>query len=362
MNMINNICKNCGAAYPVDRFQASCPECGGSYTLSGLDYDPSQLGKGPGMWAYSSLFDAYHVPAAYLGEGQTPLIQREVDGHAFYAKMESLNPSGSFKDRNAAYLTALLKSWNITKVIEDSSGNAGAALAFYCAAFGIEAHIFVPENTSGPKIRQIKNCGARINYIAGERINAQKAAIQQAESGNGFYASHAALPFGMAAYATIAFEIFEQLGKLPDRVFAPIGHGSLFYGILLGFGAVARYYAIKRPAMIGVQPAVCAPLVKAWHNEVFDHQQGKSLAEGAVITRPVRGDEILKALVPGFDDVIAIEETDIAEAVLDLTRSGLYVEPTSALVYAALKHLNLPENDLNVLVFTGNGLKSELEF
>lgn len=353
---------NCGTPYPLDRIQSSCSECGGLYTLSGLEYEPSKLNNGSGMWAYSGLFDVFNVEETYLGEGQTPLIQREVEGHKFFAKMESLNPSGSFKDRNAAYLTAILKKFGIKQVIEDSSGNAGAALAFYCAAFGIDAHIFVPENTSGPKIRQIKNCGARISYIAGERVNAQKAALQLSASGDGIYASHAALPFGVAAYATIAFEVFEQLGKLPKRIFAPIGHGSLFYGLLLGFEVVAKYYALKRPAMIGVQPAVCAPLVKAWHKEVFNYQKGKSLAEGAVIARPVRGDDILKALIPGYDELIEIEETDITEAVLTLARSGLYVEPTSALVYAALKKLDLPENDLNVLVFTGNGLKSEIEF
>lgn len=360
--MINYFCMNCGAPFPRDNFLVSCYQCGGLFTLTGLEYDPSKLRQLSGMWTYAALFDAFNVEPTYLGEGQTPLIKRVVGGNHFYAKMESLNPSGSFKDRNAAYLTSLLKSHRIAKVIEDSSGNAGAALAFYCAAFGIDAQIFVPENTSGPKIRQIKNCGAQISYISGERRNAQKAAMEQVELGNGFYASHAVLPFGVAAYATIAFEIFEQLGKMPDRVFVPIGHGSLFYGILLGFEALSKNYLIKRPAMIGVQPSFCAPLVKTWHKEAFEIQQGKSLAEGAVITEPVRGDEILKALEPGNDDLIAIEEIEIIEAVSTLTKSGIYVEPTSALVFAGLKRINQSNNDLNVLVFTGNGLKSNLEF
>jgi len=360
--MIRYFCMICGAPYPEGGLTVTCPNCGGLFTLDGLEYEPSKTRQLSGLWYYVDLFDAYGVEPAYLGEGQTPLISRVVEGHQFFAKMESLNPSGSFKDRNAAYLTAMMRKHGIRKVIEDSSGNAGAALAFYCAAFGIETHIFVPEETSGPKIAQIINCGAQISYIPGERRNAQKAALEQAELGNGFYASHAALPFGVAAYATIAFEIIEQLGKMPDRVFVPIGHGSLFYGILIGFEAVAKTYSIRRPAMIGVQPAFCAPLVKAWLKEAFVNQKGKSLAEGAVITEPVRGPEILRNLKSGYDDLIAIEECEIATAFSALAKSGIYVEPTSALVYAGLKRLNPPKNELNVLVFTGNGLKSKIEF
>jgi len=323
-----------------------------------LSYDPLLKTSKPGMWAYRKMISDTDLPISYLGEGKTPLVERTLGKYHFYAKLESLNPSGSFKDRNAAVLTSYLRKLQITKVFEDSSGNAGAALAFYSSAFGIRSRIFVPENTSGPKIHQIQKSGAEVVYVSGLRINAQKAAIAALNEENTVYASHAALPFGMGAYATIAFELFEQLDQLPDKVYCPIGHGSLFFGILAGFDAISRYLGKPRPAMIGVQPDVCAPLVAEWEGNEFDFQGTTSLAEGTLIPNPIRRDEIMKSLIPGFDNLIRVSEDEIAKAHFELLQGGLYVEPTSAMVFAALKQFPYPNESLNVLVFSGNGLKS----
>lgn len=305
------------------------------------------------------MFDSVGLPLSYLGEGQTPLVERSVEGYKFFGKLESLNPSGSFKDRNAAMLVSILSKRGIKTVVEDSSGNAGSALALYASAFGIASRIFVPAGTTGPKIEQIRKCGADIVEVPGARQNAREAVQKAIQEGLGVYASHAELPFGMAAYATIAFEIFEQLGRMPGRVFCPIGHGSLFYGILLGFEALAaRIGAVVRPAMVGVQPERCAPLVAAWRGQEFNYQGQPSLAEGTVISNPVRKTEILEALIPEFDSLIDVTEQEIADSQLSLSTNGIYVEPTSAMVYAALKKVEYKDNDFDVLVFTGNGLKS----
>lgn len=330
--------------------------------MASLEYDSSKKTKAPGMWAYQDLIDPYQLLPSYLGEGNSPLVEREIAGRRFFAKLESLNPSGSFKDRNASYLTSLIRARGIDQVVEDSSGNAGAALAFYTSAFGIETKIFVPEGTSGPKITQIRNCGAELVFVPGARKNAQTEVLKAAEAQHAAYASHAALPFGMAGYATIAFEIYEQLGKLPDRVFCPIGHGSLFLGILMAFEAIARSCGRERPAMVGVQPAVCAPLYAAWHGSTKQIECRPSLAEGAVIAEPVRGPEILAALENGHDDILAIEEEDIANSQRILSRNGIFIEPTSAMVYSGLRKKEWNQDEINVLVFTGNGLKSNREF
>lgn len=359
--MAKFVCVDCGQNYPSEGLPYVCPSCGGIFTLSELTYDPNQKQLLPGMWSYKSIMGVEANPACYLGEGQTALVERTLNGYHFYAKLESLNPSGSFKDRNSAIVSSFLKTRKIQNVVEDSSGNAGASLALYAAGFGVKAQIFVPAGTTGPKVDQIVACGASVEAIPGRRENAHQAALAELEKGNRVYASHAMLPFGLAGYATIAFEIFEQLGRLPEVVYCPIGHGSLFLGILLGFKAICEHLVLaERPRMIGVQPERCAPLVSAWNNQPFTPGNLTSLAEGTMVTNPMRGKEILRNLVAGYDELLAIPEVEIEPARNELARMGIYIEPTSAMVYAALKDSAFT-SELNVLVFSGNGLKYRVD-
>lgn len=356
--MAKFVCLECGQEYPSEGLPYVCPCCGGIFTLTELIFDPKEMNTLPGLWAYKNLMGVGKNPVCYLGEGRTSLVEREHNGIKFYAKLESLNPSGSFKDRNSAIVTSFLKDRGIQNVVEDSSGNAGASLAHFAAGFAIKAKIFVPAGTSGPKLDQIIASGASVEAIAGPRENAHQAALAELEKGASVYASHAMLPFGMAGYATIAFEIYEQLGRLPDAVYCPIGHGSLFLGILLGFKAICTHIGqANRPKMIGVQPERCAPLVSAWNDQPFTPGNLSSLAEGTMVTSPVRGKEILSELKAGYDDLLAIPEEEIEPARIELARMGIYVEPTSAMVYAGLKKKSACGGEVNVLVFSGNGLK-----
>ena len=355
--MARFVCVNCGNCYPNEGLPHHCPSCGGFFTLTDLVYDPKAKRGLPGMWAYRELMGVSENPVCYLGEGQTALVERKTDTLSFYAKLESLNPSGSFKDRNSAIVSSFLRARGVRSVVEDSSGNAGASLALYTAAFGIDSKIFVPTGTTGPKVRQIIDSGAQVVPVAGPRENAHQAALAELLKGKDVYASHAMLPFGMAAYATIAWEIFEQLGQLPDRVFCPIGHGSLFFGLLQGFKAISQYLGLsKRPGMIGVQPERCSPLASAWRGQQLVKSGLPSLAEGTMVADPVRGKEILAELKPGWDNLVAVAESEIWLTYSDLARMGIYVEPTSAMVYTALKNCPAAEG-INVLVFSGNGLK-----
>lgn len=362
--MTKFVCKDCGADYPLTGLPHRCLKCGGIFTLQDLDYDSTSRTDEKGFWRYRGLLGVGQNLSCYLGEGQTPMIYQEIAGKKVFCKLESLNPSGSFKDRNSAITMSFIKQRGINRVVEDSSGNAGASLAMYAAAHGVESRIFVPESTSGPKMRQIQDFGAEINYVSGPRENANKAVIEAIEDNNGpcAYASHALLPFGMAAYASIAFEIYEQLGKLPDRVFCPIGHGSLFYGVLKGFEAIAKYSGgVERPKMIGVQPERCCPVVSSWRGQEFVLSQLISVAEGTLIAKPVRGEEILSELRKGWDDLCAVSEGAIIQAFKDLAKSGIYVEPTSAMAFAGLQELGQEFVENDVIIFTGSGLKSRVK-
>jgi threonine synthase len=354
-------CSQCELPYPSEGLPHQCPRCGGIFALAAFTFPRDSLGLGNslGIWRYQSAFGLTEdTPVTYLGEGDTPLVLRNVQGKRVAFKMENLNPSGSFKDRGTAVLTSMLLMRGIKEVVEDSSGNAGASLAAYSAAFGIRSHIFVPAYASGPKINQMKASNANVISITGSRENAHQAAIEYVKETGFPYASHALLPFGLAGIASISFEIYEQLGELPGTIVTPVGHGSLFRGIQLGLQALQQQFDIQQEVkMVGVQPARCAPLVARWIGRPFGGGRKPSLAEGTQILAPVHGEKILNSLQRGRDEMISIEEEEILLAFHSLAKMGFYVEPTSALVWVAYQQFGLHWPEPIVLILTGSGLK-----
>ena len=354
-------CSQCHLSYPSQGLPHLCPRCGGVFELAELSFPQgSELLTGnPGVWRFRNMFGLpVDASITYLGEGNTPLVVREVLGQQVAFKLESLNPTGSFKDRGTAVNVSLLLARGMSEVVEDSSGNAGASLAAYTAAFGIKSHIFVPSSASGPKLNQMQSFGADVIPVEGPRENAHQAALDYIAEHKVPYASHALLPFGMAGIATISFELREQLGELPGTVVAPIGHGSLFDGIFLGLQAMQRQMETKNSVkMVGVQPARCAPLVAIWNSQPFTGGKEPTIAEGTQILKPVRGEQILTSLQRVKDELIAIDEEEILPAHDELAKLGFYVEPTSAMVWAAYRHYGSHWPEPIVLILTGSGLK-----
>jgi len=222
----------------------------------------------PGYWRYRHAFGL--PPAASfvsLGEGNTPLLWDDFSGRMLGLKLESLNPSGSYKDRGSAVLLSFLKSRGVTAAVEDSSGNAGASFAAYAARAQVTGRVYVPESASGPKRQQIEMYGAELMRIPGPRSEAARAVMAEVEQGVP-YASHAYLPFGLAGIATIAYEIYEQMGRtVPGTIIAPVGHGGLLLGIVRGFQTLEAAGLIKsQPYYVGVQAAACDPVVRAFHH------------------------------------------------------------------------------------------------
>ncbi len=355
------VCTSCGLPYPESGLPHQCPGCGGVFGIERLEFlEKAAIQNAlPGIWRYRSAFGLPgNANMVYLGEGGTPLVGREVARKRVFFKLENLNPTGSFKDRGSALLVSFMLSRGVTEVVEDSSGNAGASLAAYAAAVGIKSHIFVPSFASGPKLQQMQAYGARVVRVPGAREAAHQAALSFASERGLPYASHALLPMGIPGIASTAFELIEQLGQMPGSIVAPIGHGSLFLGLILAVRAIrAQQPGASLPVMVGAQPANCAPLVANWEKREFGGCQGSSLAEGTQIETPVRARQILSLLDPSRDALVAITEDELLSAWQALAKMGFYVEPTSALVWAACDKLidDLPEPV--VLVFSGSGLK-----
>lgn len=316
--------------------------------------DPISIRKDlQGMWRYLPFLPLKREEnIVSMGEGMTPLISLQHAGKKLYAKLEFLFPSGSFKDRGASFLMSKLKELGIDEIVEDSSGNAGSAMAAYAAIAGIKCHIVVPNNCDEAKIRQMQQYGAQIIQVAGNR---QMASDKARELAARFYhAGHAINPWFFMGTMTFAFEIWEQ-NAIPEEIIFPTGNGTLILGAYLGFKLLKEKGLISElPRLSVAQSDACAPLFYRFKKMEFPGST-QGLAKGILVENPVRAEEILEAVRLSNGHIYTCTEKEILDAGLSLAQKGLYVEYSSAVAYAVL-HQSKTEHIL--IPLTGSGLKN----
>lgn len=313
------------------------------------------------IWRYAAALPFAPEDPITMGEGCTPLVPRVIGGASVLLKCEWFMPTGSFKDRGASVMLSLLRAQGVMDVLEDSSGNGGAAVSAYAAAGGMNATIFVPASTSPAKTVQSRAAGATIRLIPGTRQDCADAALT--ESTRLFYASHNWHPFFLHGTKTLAYELWEDLGfAAPDNIIVPCGAGSNVLGCGIGFAELLRVGEIDRlPRIFAAQPANCAPIARAFLNQPPIPAQ-PTIAEGTAIAQPLRTLEVNQMLTDSGGGAVMLSEEEIVAATLELARSGIYVEPTSAQAAAAFARLladgTIRADETTVVVLTGTGLKS----
>ncbi len=318
----------------------------------------------PTLWRYREALPlADGVTPVSLGESVTPLVRISIGGIPVLVKQDHLFPSGSFKDRGAAVMISRLRHLGIGHVVEDSSGNAGCAVAAYCARAGIGCDIYVPRSTSPAKLTQLEYYGAHIHRVEGTREDVAHAAREAARSS--YYASHVWDPFFVHGTKTFAYEVAEQLGwRAPDAVVVPVGNGTLLLGAFIGFAELKAMRIIDRmPQLIGVQASACAPLEGAWRaggSDLPSVASVPSLADGIAVREPARWRSIIEAVRWSGGGILQVSEGAIRSALLELGRMGFFVEPTAAVAIAGARELlrRPGERETVVSVFTGTGLKA----
>ncbi len=325
-------CRKCNKNYPINSLTYQC-ECGG-------------------------LFDFYkeeneQLPTDIsLGEIETPLLQRRLGGYLVHLKLDYFMPSGSFKDRGAYTTVNVLKKLGIQEIVEDSSGNAGAAFAAYCAAADIKCNIYLPAHTSEGKIKQIAAYGANIVKIAGSRDDVS-AAIRTAAQ-HTYYASHVYNPLFFEGTKSIAHELYRQMG-IPDYIFVPSGNGTMLLGVYKGFKELG-----KLPKIIAVQSSHCAPFYNKFHNLPPTPVQS-TVAEGIAVGTPMRIDEMIEAVKESGGTVIKVDDPAVEKMKLELDAMGIYAEPTSAATPAGMvqyaTQYGFAPNAKIIVPLTGSGLK-----
>lgn len=324
-----------------------CEECGTEYPVGGLDYKCAcgglfQLLKEPGETIELSVS---------LGEVETPVLERTLGGVEMRLKLDCLQPTGSFKDRGAFALINAIKALGIKEVVEDSSGNAGAAIAAYCAAAGIKCTICLPQVTSEGKIKQALAYGASVKKIPGDRDAVAQATLESAKTV--YYASHVYNPLFFEGTKSMAAELVGQCG-IPDYIFVPAGNGTMLLGAYRGFKEAGGL-----PRIIAVQSSRCAPIFSMFHGLPISPVE-PTAAEGIAVGTPARAREIISAVRESGGDIITVEDSEVMDAREGLAKMGIYVEPTAGAAPAgAIKYFaGRGAGGLNVVVpLTGSGLK-----
>ncbi|MEU8760430.1 pyridoxal-phosphate dependent enzyme [Streptomyces sp. NPDC048659] len=366
------VCPRCQVHAPDSSLTWCCPRCRGPWDLEFTAAPvslPSLASRVNSLWRYEEALPLATEPAhgtqaphVTLGEGRTPLVP--LDG-AVSAKLDFLMPTLSFKDRGAVMLAELARRLGPRTVLADSSGNAGTAIAAYCARAGLDCAVYVPEATSAKKLEQIRAHGARTVVVPGDREATARAARAAADEPGVFYASHVYNPHFLHGTKTYVYELWEDLGgRLPDTLVLPVGNGTLLLGAALAVEELLAHELVeRRPVLVAVQAEAVAPLAAAFRAGAAEPAAPApvrpTLAEGIAIPAPPRAARILRAVRACGGTFRTVTEEQLRAAQLDLARRGLYVEPTGAACWAAVRAA--PERPgTTVLPLCGAGAKTGL--
>ncbi|WP_122034458.1 pyridoxal-phosphate dependent enzyme [Aliivibrio sp. EL58] len=299
-----------------------------------------------------------------FNETITPLCQAEISGTPVLVKLDSLQPTGSFKDRGASLVINYLNNHGITSIAEDSSGNGGSAYAGYAAKGNMQCNIFVPAGTSKGKTTQTRLYGANCIEIKGTREDVALAAIESSVTHGSHYVGHNWHPLFIEGVKSIAYEIWEQCGyKAPDNFVVPAGNGSLLAGAYIGFSELLKGGEIsKLPRLFGIQSESIQPFVQTFNNKEINITSENTIAEGIKIKRSSRMNEIVQFVKETNGNFISVNEQQIQSALKEMGAQGFFIEPTSATAFAGIAQLiktqEIKPDELTVGVVTGNGLKA----
>lgn len=307
--------------------------------------------SGRGLWRYRADLAIEGDPIT-LGEGETPLIAYE----KFLLKLEGISPTGSFKDRGAATAITAARAAGARTVVEDSSGNAGTAIAAYAAAAALKARIFAPADIVPAKARAIQVLGAELVKVSGPRSAVTQAAVAAAREA--YDVGHARDDSFLEGTKTIAYELFEELGADLHDIVMPVGMGTILIGLAMGFADLVGAGRLERaPRLHGIQSEACAPLVRgAPIGRPAPVVPQPSVADGIRIPEPTRAERSYNAVRYSGGRWVSVSETAIEREWREAARLGLLMEPTSAVSIAGARVLNAPAG--SVLIITGSGLKA----
>jgi threonine synthase len=374
------LCPECGHVYDAGELQTFCNDCASplvaQYDLSALQLlSKDEVRRRPkGLWRWHELLPLKHAQSRIiLGEGDSPLLQTprlaETLGMGrLYIKDESGQPTGTFKARGLAMAVSKAIELGVEEFVIPTAGNAGSALAAYAARAGKKAHIFMPQDAPRVNQEEVRIYGADLVLVDGLIDEAGKQAREMAEKHGWFDVSTFKEPYRLEGKKTMGLELAEQFDwQLPDVIIYPTGGGTGLVGMWKAFSELGEmnWIGSKRPKMVSVQAAGCAPIVRAFANQAgrAAYWEGaETIAAGLRVPSAFADRLILNALYSSGGTAVAVTDEEILEAQTEVAAlEGVFTAPEGAATYAAVKHLRddgwLNVDDEIVLYNTGSGLK-----
>lgn len=353
-------CPKCNREFDFDPYLYKCPRCkiplNIKWNMEMRDFAVDKESKG--IFKFKKFFPP-GLQTTSLGEGDTHII--DFNRKNLFFKLEYLNPSGSFKDRGSALAIAAVKRIGLKEVNEDSSGNAGSSIALYSAAFGIKANIYMPVDAPENKKNLVKIFGGYLN-LEKDREKAHLKAVEDSIKKKIYYIGHVLNPFFIQGLKSISYEIY--LKKLfPTDIFIPVGSGGLYLGIYYGYKDLIEIGLIDNlPRLHTVEASGYERVSKEIYGKEIYPGTRTILADGVRVSGPPRLYEVLSVLKESDGISVVVSDDEIRNSTKSLIRKGLFVEPTSATVYAAYKKVleeKLVDKDGKILLpLTGSGFKA----
>jgi len=381
MNVTHLECAACGLRHEAQQLQNLCRECGKPLLVRyDLERAAASLTKeslqerSADLWRYREVLPVAHEEnIVSLGEGWTPLLRAERLGgqlglSELYIKDESQNPTQSFKARGMTAAVSMAKELGARKLAVPSAGNAAGALAAYAARAGLEAHIFMPKDTPRANIVECEQTGAHVTLLDGLITECGAEVGRRKEAEGWFDVSTLKEPYRVEGKKTLGYELAEQLGwELPDVIVYPTGGGTGLIGMWKAFEEMEamKWIGSKRPRMVTVQAAGCAPIVRAFaEGKRFadEFADAATTASGLRVPKAIGDFLILDALRESGGTAISVTDAELIAATREIgAAEGLFCAPEGAACLPALKQMlasgEVKSTERIVLFNTGAGVK-----
>lgn len=373
------ICSRCREPLPANQIANLCA-CGGPLLV---EYDLQSIARNwhrsdlqtasASMWRYAPVLPADLADAVTRNEGWTPLLLAgalggELGIEKLWIKDEGRNPTGSFKARGLACAVTMLRKFGVTTVAIPSAGNAGGALAAYASLAGMHAHVYMPSDVPQSNFLEASAHGASVKLIRGLISDCGRMVAEDSKRHGWFDISTLKEPYRIEGKKTMGYEIAEQLGwRMPDAIVYPCGGGVGLIGIWKAVRELEElgWISGRRPRMICVQAAGCAPVVTAFHEgrDLVDlWPEAHTVASGLRVPKPLGDALVLQAVRESGGTAIAVSDEEMLDSALQLARTeGLFAAPETGACLAAVSKLKgsgeLKSTDETVVISTGSGFK-----
>lgn len=368
-------CANCGHSHPADRLQTVCTECAGPllvrYQLDNSDMPSlaAVLARTAGQFRFHEVLPTNAGAVTLtLGEGATPLIPSPSLGSNVWIKDEAQNPTGSFKARGMAVAIARNVELGASEFCLPSNGNAGGAAAAYGALHDVKVDIAIPANSPHALIEESQSLGAKVTLVEGTIADAARIQKEKAAANGWFSLATLHEPYRIEGKKMMGYELFWDLGRLPDVVLYPTGGGTGLVGMVKAFDEMEElgWIGPERPRMVAVQIAGCAPIVRAFHEGADDAvawaDPDVTAAFGLRVPSALGDRLMLRGLRETKGTGVAVNEEDMLDATDRLAvDAGVWGSPEGGAVLAAYEQLRRdgwvkPEETV-ILFNTGSALK-----